>query len=128
MNENRLPDYLDHIQQAATDACGFVEGLSKDDFLEDKRTQQAVIMSLIIIGEAVTKVMDGYAEFVQAHAQVPWRNMRGMCNRIAHGYFDINLDVVWDTVQTALPELLKELPAVHRDAENENRNDKGMEP
>jgi len=50
MSENhRLLDYLDHIQQAATDACGFVEGLAKEDFLEDKRTQQAVIMSLIII-------------------------------------------------------------------------------
>lgn len=56
MNENRLTDYLHHMEQAATDACGFVEGLAKEDFLEDKRTQQAVIMSLIIIGEAVTKV------------------------------------------------------------------------
>jgi uncharacterized protein with HEPN domain len=117
MTEHRLPDYIDHIQQAATDACGFVEGLTKEDFLVDKRTQQAVIMSLIIIGEAVTKVMDGYAEFAQAHRQVPWRNMRGMRNRIAHGYFDINLDVVWETVQAALPELLKQLPAVRQDAE-----------
>lgn len=119
MSDNRLTDYLDHMQQAATDACGFVEGLSKADFVADKRTRQAVIMSLIIIGEASTKVMDGYAEFVRIHAQVPWRSMRGMRNRIAHGYFDINLDVVWDTVQTALPELLKQLPAVRQDAEAE---------
>lgn len=110
MNENRLADYLDHMRQAATDACSFVEGLSKEDFLADKRTQQAVIMSLIVIGEAATKVMDGYAEFVNQHQQVPWRSMRGMRNRVAHGYFDINLDVVWDTVQTALPELLEQLP------------------
>ncbi|NWB98226.1 DUF86 domain-containing protein [Pseudomonas gingeri] len=82
MTENRLPDYLEHMRQAATDACSFVEGLAKDDFLEDKRTQQAVVMSLIIIGEAATKVMDGYTEFTQAHAQVPWRSMRGMRNRI----------------------------------------------
>lgn len=61
MSENRLPDYLDHIQQAAADSRSFVEGLGKHDFLADKRTQQAVIMSLIIIGEAATKVMDGYA-------------------------------------------------------------------
>jgi uncharacterized protein with HEPN domain len=121
MSEHRLPDYLYHMQKAATDACGFVEGLAKEDFLEDKRTQQAVIMSLIIIGEAVTKVMDGYAEFAQTHGQVPWRSMRGMRNRIAHGYFDINLDVVWDTVQTALPELLLQLPAVRQDAEDDNR-------
>jgi uncharacterized protein with HEPN domain len=47
--------------------------------------------------------------------------MRGMRNRIAHGYFDINLDVVWDTVQTALPELLLQLPAVRQDAEDDNR-------
>ena len=110
MNENRLADYLDHMRQAATDACGFVEGLSKEDFLADKRTQQAVIMSLIVIGEAATKVMDAYAEFANQHSQVPWRSMRGMRNRIAHGYFDINLDVVWETVQTALPELLAQLP------------------
>lgn len=63
MNENRLPDYLAHMQQAATDACAFVDGMEKVDFIEDKRTQQAVIMSLIIVGEAATKVMDGYADF-----------------------------------------------------------------
>lgn len=128
MSENhRLPDYLDHIQQAATDACSFVEGLTKDDFLADKRTQQAVIMSLII-GEAATKVMDGYADFIQTHADVPWRSMRNMRNRMAHGYFDINLDVVWETVQEWLPALLKQLPTVRQDADDEDRNDEGMEP
>jgi len=112
MNENRLPDYLDHMRQAAHDALSFVEGMHKEDFLADKRTQQAVIMSLIVLGEAATKVMDGYAEFANQHGQVPWRSMRGMRNRIAHGYFDINLDVVWDTVQTALPALLEQLGAL----------------
>lgn len=115
MNEDRLADYLDHMQQAAMEACGFVEDLSKNDFFNDKRTQQAVIMSLIIIGEAATKVMDNYAKFAQSHPQVPWQNMRGMRNRIAHGYFEINLDIVWDTVQKALPELLKQLSDVRID-------------
>lgn len=59
MSQYRLPDYLEHMMQAAADACGFVEGIAKDGFLEDRRTQQAVIMSLIIIGEAATKVMEG---------------------------------------------------------------------
>ena len=117
MSENRLSDYLEHMRQAATDACSFLDAMGKQDFLTDKRTQQAVIMSLIILGEAATKVMDGYPGFVQAQTQVPWRNMRGMRNRIAHGDFDINLDVVWDTVQTALPELLKLLPAVRQQAD-----------
>ena len=43
MNESRLPDYLDHIQHASTDALSFIDGLNKEDFLADKRTQQAVI-------------------------------------------------------------------------------------
>jgi len=109
MNENRLPDYIDHMAKAASDARSFVDGMNKTDFLTDKRTQQAVIMCLVIIGEAATKAMDRYPEFADRHAEIPWRNIRGMRNRIAHGYFDINLDVVWDTVQTALPQLLEGL-------------------
>lgn len=116
MSENRLPDYLEHIQQAATDVRGFVEGLSKEDFLADKRTQQAVIMSFIIIGEASAKVMDRYDNFVQTHPEVPWRSMRNMRNRMAHGYFAINLDVVWETVQEWLPELLKQMRSVRQKA------------
>ena len=99
------------MQQAAQDACSFIEGMSFADFQEDKRTQQAAVMSLIIIGEAATKVMDGFPDFVATHAEIPWRSMRGMRNRIAHGYFDINLEVVWATITTALPELLGHIAA-----------------
>jgi uncharacterized protein with HEPN domain len=85
MTVNRLPDFLGHIQQAAEDACGFVDGLSKAEFLVDKRTQNAVVMSLVVIGEAASKVMDLYPEFAERNPDVPWRSMRGMRNRIAHG-------------------------------------------
>ena len=109
---NRLPDYLDHMRQAIADAQTFTEGMAPADFMQDRRTQQAVVMSLIVLGEAATKVMDQYPDFAASHAEIPWRNMRGMRNRIAHGYFDINLEVVWDTVQTALPALKNQLDAL----------------
>ena len=112
MNDNRLADYLFHIEQAAADACSFVAGLSKEAFLADKRTQRAVVMCLVIIGEAATKIMDSHAAFAQAHPLVPWRSMRGMRNRVAHGYFEINFDIVWETARTALPDLLEQLPGV----------------
>lgn len=73
MTVNRLPDYLGHIRQAAADACSFIDGLDKEGFLADKRTQSAVVMSLVVIGEAATKVMDRYPEFV---AQYPTRTLR----------------------------------------------------
>ncbi|MBZ9781781.1 DUF86 domain-containing protein [Pseudomonas sp. REP124] len=111
MTDHRLGDYLEHMRQAASDALIFVEDMGWEDFFDDKRTQQAVIMSLVIIGEAATKIMDGYPDFTSSHSRVPWRSMRGMRNRIAHGYFDINLGIVWETVQVALPELLKVLPS-----------------
>jgi len=110
MSESRLADYLEHIRQAATDACAYIEGMSREDFLTDKRTQQAVVMNLIVIGEAATKLLQDHGDFTSHHAEIPWRNMKGMRNRIAHGYFEINLEVVWDTAKTALPDLLKSLP------------------
>jgi uncharacterized protein with HEPN domain len=117
MSENiRLPNYIDPIHQAASDACSFVEGMDKTRFLGDKRTQSAVVMSLVIMGEASKKVMDRHAEFAQQHAEIPWRSMRGMRNRIAHGYFEIDLELVWDTVQTALPALLAQLKVTREDA------------
>ncbi len=112
MTVNRLADYLDHMRQAIADAQSFTEGMAQADFEQDRRTQQAVVMSLIVLGEAATKVMDQHSAFAAEHRQIPWRSMRGMRNRIAHGYFEINLEVVWDTVQTALPALKTQLDAL----------------
>jgi uncharacterized protein with HEPN domain len=112
MNDSRLTDYLQHMAQATLDAYSYIEGLSREDFLTDKRTQQAVVMNLIILGEAATKIMDHHAAFAESHPEVPWRNMRGMRNRIAHGYFEIDLDVVWETARSALPELQKHLSEI----------------
>jgi len=69
-----------------------------------------VTKCLLIIGEAATKVITRYPDFVARHETTPWRNMRGMRNRIAHGYFEIDIEIVWETVQTALPGLLATLP------------------
>lgn len=109
---NRVPDHLGHMLEAATQACAYVKGLSKDDFLDDKRTQQAVVLNLILIGEEAAKLLKDYEAFANAHPQLQLRNMKGMRNRIAHGYFEINLDTVWETVQTALPELIRQLPNI----------------
>lgn len=106
MSEDRRLDYIDHMLAAAQLACDYVTGLDKGEFLADKRTQQAVIMNIVIIGEAATKLANDYPAFIAQYPDVPWRNMRGMRNRIAHGYFDINIDTVWDTVQLALPKLM----------------------
>ena len=105
----RLQDYLDHMREAARLACSYVEGQTRDAFLADKRTQQAVILNLIVLGEAATKIAQASPDYVAAHPALPWKSLRGMRNRIAHGYFSVDLDIVWDTVETALSALLEQL-------------------
>ncbi|MGF6527661.1 HepT-like ribonuclease domain-containing protein [Variovorax sp. PvP013] len=108
----RLADYIDHMQQAAAQAIGFVERMDKAAFLGDPRTQSAVVYKLLVLGEAAGNVLSHHATFAAQHVDIPWRTIRATRNRVAHGYFDLNLDVVWDTVQTALPQLLTLLPKV----------------
>lgn len=108
----RLTDYLEHMQQAASTAISYVQTMAKAEFLQDRRTQQAVVFNLIVLGEAASNVLSGHAAFAAAHAEVPWRVIHATRNRVAHGYFDLNIDVIWDTVQTALPQLLAILPPV----------------
>ena len=112
MSESRLIDYLEHMLEAARLACAYAEGLDKNDFLADRRTQQAIIMNIIIIGEAAARLVNDYPELVDRYPNVPWRNMRGMRNRMAHGYFDINLDTVWNTVEEAMPQLIEQLSVI----------------
>lgn len=109
MTDSRPFDLIAHIKQAALDAQSFVSDMDREQFDSDKKSQQAVIYSLLIIGEAATKIMDRHPEFATANPHIPWRNMRGMRNRFAHGYFDINLDVVWETVKIAVPDLLEQI-------------------
>lgn len=102
-------ELLKHMQEAVQQTLEYTEGWGKEDFLADKRTQQAVILNLIILGEAASKLMDHYSDVIAAHPDIEWRSMRGMRNRIPHGYYDIDLDVVWETVSSALPELQRRL-------------------
>ncbi len=106
---SRHRDLLDHMLAAIRLAGAYVEGLSREEFLADTRTQQAVILNIVIIGEAATRLVAEYPEFVARYADIPWKQMRGMRNRMAHGYFDIDLNIVWETIKTSLPVLERQL-------------------
>jgi uncharacterized protein with HEPN domain len=99
--------------------------MDKQAFLADRRTQQAVILNLIVVGEAATRLLHDHPMFLERHSRIPWRSMKGMRNRIAHRYFDIGLDVVWETVLTALPELPGQFASVLADARSWSTHDSG---
>lgn len=105
MKKLRTEDYLEHIVNSSDDILSFTKNFSKEAFKTDLRTQKAVVMCLIEIGEAATKIASSDPDFVAENNALPWPQMRGMRNRIAHGYFDIDLNIVWQTVTTAIPTL-----------------------
>ena len=80
-------------------------GLDRKRFLADRKSQQAVVMSLMIVGEAAARTIERSPDVVDAHPAIPWLALRGLRNRIAHGYFEIDMSIVWETTQSALPDL-----------------------
>ena len=112
----RYLDYLAHMLDAIRQARGYVEGLSKQDFLDDKKTQDAVILKLLVLGEAAAQIVNECPDFAGQHPEIPWKEMRGMRNRMAHGYFDTNLDIVWDTLHSSLPDLEEKVARISASA------------
>lgn len=103
---------LEQMLEAAQRALSFVEGMERADFLKDIRTQHAVSMSLLTIGELVARVARDHPGFLEKHPEIPWPAIQATRNRIAHGYFELDFEVVWETVLTDAPELVYRLPSI----------------
>lgn len=83
--------YLQQILDAADKIHRFVEGMDQDAFLNDQKTQSAVIMQLALIGELAKRV----SEPTKAAISVPWRQIAGFRDRAIHGYYQIDFQVAW---------------------------------
>ena len=101
----RVPEYLQHIIEAIDRATGYVAGMDATAFEQDTRTQDAVIRALEIVGEAANEARVADPTLQDTAPEIPWDVMYGMRNRIVHDYFEVDLDVVWQTIQRDLPEL-----------------------
>jgi uncharacterized protein with HEPN domain len=103
----KLSAYISDILDAVLGALTYANNLSYEDFLLDKLRQDGILLKLIVIGESAGKIVNRFPEFVAAHSDIPWINMRGMRNQVAHSYSDTNLATVWDTVINDLPVLFE---------------------
>jgi uncharacterized protein with HEPN domain len=101
--------YLEHILESITKIERFINGISKFDFDRDLMLQDAVIRNFEIIGEATKKISK---EFSQSHPEIPWQEMAGMRDKLIHDYLDVDLDVVWKTIELDLPLLKKMLSEI----------------
>jgi len=104
-----LEDMLDAIQQIQS----YTTGMDKDSFTKDRKTQDAVVRNLEIIGEASGRLPDSFRE---EYSDIPWTLVRGLRNRIVHAYFGVDLQLIWEVIQDDLPTLRSQLSKLLKDA------------
>ncbi len=98
--------YLAHIVDAIDTIHEYVGDMSRNEFLDDEKTQDAVIRQFEIIGEAAKQLSE---EVYEEMDTVPWQDVAKMRDRLIHGYFDVDDEIVWETIQKDLPGLLDEI-------------------
>jgi len=98
-----------HILDAAREAIEFAKDRNRADLDIDRKLNLSLVRLLEIIGEAGRSISQ---EFRDSHPDLPWNKMVGMRDRLIHGYFDVNLDVVWETVTEDLLPLVAKLEKI----------------
>ena len=98
-----------HMLTAAKEAIEFAGDKTRKGLEKDRLHLLAIIKSIEIIGEAASKVSE---TFKTENSNIPWNDIINMRNRLIHVYFEVNLDIVWQTVKTDLPDLIKALEKI----------------
>lgn len=101
-------DYLQDILESINDIENFTSGLSMSDFADDRKTINAVVRSLEIIGEASKKIP---ASVQKGYLDVPWKKMAGMRDKLIHEYFGIDEQIVWKVATEEIPAVK---PAINK--------------
>jgi uncharacterized protein with HEPN domain len=99
---NRIRDILNAIDEIQ----GFTEGMTLQNFQADPRTVKAVLYNMAIIGEAARNLPP---EVEELYLEIPWVDVRGISNVVIHEYFQVNLEIVWQTIREDLVPLASSL-------------------
>lgn len=105
----RIPDYLNHILEAIARVDKYTKNMTESAFLADSLVQDAVIRNFEVIGEASRNIERYHPAFAASHSNIPWSDLYTMRNRVAHGYFSVDLQIVWKTIERDLPSLAADI-------------------
>jgi len=115
IEERDLIDFLKDILESIEKIEKFTKGFNFDEFSKDDKTTYAVIRALEIIGEATKNLPDSLKE---QYPEVPWRKMAGTRDKVIHGYFVVDLEVIWKTVTKNIPILKPLIEEILDEIEN----------
>lgn len=108
----RLADYLGHIIQAVERIQKYTENLDEAAFKASDIVQDAVIRNFEVIGEASHNIMRIDQDFIERHPELPLRFAYDMRNQLSHGYFTVDLGIVWRTATRNIPVLAGQIRAM----------------
>ena len=92
--------YIEHIQSSILSIQEYISGMDLAAFLDDHKTQDAVVRQFEIIGEATKRIS---LEYREKHSEIPWSDMAGMRDVLIHDYIDVNFEIVWKTATEDIP-------------------------
>jgi len=115
-NQQRLADYLLHIMNAIQRIDRYTEDMDEIEFLNNPLVQDAVVRNIEIIGEASNSIEKYYPDFVVAHPEIPLAFAYQMRNVVAHGYFKVDFEIVWRTIQRDLPDFYTHVVAAQKNS------------
>jgi len=110
--------YVKDIIQNMVDAEEFIQGLSYETFISDKKTFNAVVRSIEVIGEAVKSIPDSVRS---RYPDIPWKEMAGMRDKLIHFYFGVDREAVWLTVKERVPTIRPIFEHILRDLEKNKK-------
>ena len=102
-NRQRLSDCLAHVIEAIERIGTYTQGMDESVFLANPLVQDAVIRNFEIIGEASRNIEKHHPDFAAAHPELPLAFAYQMRNAVAHGYFEVDYELVWRTICSELP-------------------------
>lgn len=112
--KQRLGDYLLHIVEAIERVQRYTEDADEVRFIGDEMMQDAVIRNLEVIGEASRNIEREHPGFAAAHPELPLSFAYEMRNVLSHGYFKVDLGIVWKTIERDLPVLLQQVKVISK--------------
>lgn len=102
-------EYLQHILDEIVYVQKRSQGLEKSAFVQDETLKRAYVRSIEVIGEAIKQIPEPLR---QKYSAIEWRAIAGMRDRLIHGYFGVDYDIVWDVITNKLPALEQEIQQI----------------
>lgn len=109
MSKREDIDYICDIKESIKRINSYIQKINYEEYLQDIKTQDAIVRNIEIIGEAVKNISN---DFKEKYTQIPWKELAGVRDRLIHHYFGVNYDVVWSIAKDDLPVLMAEIEKI----------------